>query len=236
MSTTWSGFQRPELKVPEAKYPHNFGVWEATGNLGPCEWCGQDFLAVGRDCPKHPDIPKGVVPTMRMHLLYLSYVTRHKWYVFLECARRGLWWRGIKHDWSKFLPSEWIAYANYFYPQGVKLDRRKATVAGLPPDSGDLAFDFAWLLHQKRNRHHWQFFVSPQDDGGFKVLPMPEKDRTEMLCDWKGAGRAQGKPDTKAWYEKNRLNMQLHPETRAWVERELGVTPFQGAAGSSREA
>lgn len=50
---------------------------------------------------------------------------------------------------------------------------------------------------------------------------MPLKYAKEMLADWRGAGKAQGKPDAKAWYEKNKNNMLLHPETRQWIEEQL---------------
>jgi hypothetical protein len=36
-----------------------------------------------------------------------------------------------------------------------------------------------------------------------------------------GAGLAQGKPDTGAWYAKNKGKMILAPETRAWIEQRL---------------
>lgn len=159
---------------------------------------------------------------MRSHLKYLIYVLRHKWFVLVECFRIGLIWRGIKHDWSKFLPSEWIPYTHYFYPNGKAAARRDATGYYKPTDTGDAAFDFAWLLHQKRNRHHWQWWILPLDDGGFKVLEMPLRDRQEMLCDWRGAGRAQGKPDTLAWYTKNKDRMMLGPVTRHYVETRIG--------------
>ncbi|MEW6726891.1 MAG: DUF5662 family protein [Bacillota bacterium] len=55
------------------------------------------------------------------------------------------------------------------------------------------------------------------------MLPMPDRYRKEMLADWHGAGKAQGKPDTKAWYLANKDKMLLHPETRDWVEAQLGV-------------
>ena len=52
---------------------------------------------------------------MSKHFQYASYVIRHKWFVMLACFRMGLYWRGIKHDLSKLLPSEWVPYTNYFY-------------------------------------------------------------------------------------------------------------------------
>jgi hypothetical protein len=145
----------------------------------------------------------------------------------LACFKYGLIWRGIKHDWSKFLPSEWIPYARFFYePDGTKKTRRDSTGYYKPTDTGDKAFDFAWLLHQKRNRHHWQWWILPEDNGGIKVLEMHKDDALEMYCDWIGAGRAQGVVDwqnPKRWYDLNKHKMQLHPETQAYVESLMGV-------------
>lgn len=154
------------------------------------------------------------------HLSYLTYVVKHKWFVFIECCKLGTPALGIVHDWSKFLPSEWFPYVNYFYGPS---DRPRRDKSGYykPTDTGDTAFDFAWLLHQKRNKHHWQWWTLPEDGGGLKVLPMSDRHRREMLADWRGAGRAQGTPNTRAWYEKNKEKMQLHPETRFWVEAAL---------------
>jgi hypothetical protein len=52
---------------------------------------------------------------MSKHLKYLKYVLTHKWYVLLKCIELGIPWRGIVHDLSKFLPSEWSPYVEYFY-------------------------------------------------------------------------------------------------------------------------
>ena len=164
---------------------------------------------------------------MRAHLAYLRYVLRHKWYVFLECRNLGIPWLGTVHDLSKFRPSEWFPYVHYFYnPDGSFISRRDKAGYYRPPPTGDASFDFAWLLHQKRNRHHWQWWILPEDEGGIKVLPMPGRYRREMLADWRGAGRALGTPDTIAWYHANHDKMQLHPNTRQWLEAQLEVTPW----------
>ncbi len=157
-----------------------------------------------------------------MILKYLSYVVRHKWYVMVGCFKCGLIWRGLVHDLSKFRPSEFFPYARHFYgPDSHHKDGSHAAKGG---DTGDEAFDFAWLLHQKRNRHHWQWWILPEDEGGVKVLPMREPHLTEMICDWKGAGRAQGHgDDVVPWYRKNRPKMQLHLLTAHGVTRGLGL-------------
>ena len=163
------------------------------------------------------------------HLGYLRYVLRHKWYVALECFKAGLFWRGIIHDWSKFLPDEWFAYANHFY--GRNRPTRQTIGYSKVNDQGDAAFDYGWLVHQKRNKHHWQWWILQNDEDGLGLLVMPEKYRQEMLADWRGAGRAQGYGDnTPAWYLKNRDKMILHQETRSWVESALHVNTAEASA------
>lgn len=156
---------------------------------------------------------------MHKYLTYLNYVARHKWFVFLECCKKGIIWRGLVHDLSKLRPSEFFPYANYF-ASDIKKGRDK-TGYYKPTDTGDQKFDFAWLLHQKRNDHHWQWWVLPEDSGGEVVIEMSVAAVKEMVCDWRGAGRAQGTPDTQKWYLTNRNKMRLGPITRAWVECEL---------------
>lgn len=156
------------------------------------------------------------------YLRYLRYLIRHKWFVLLACFKLGFYWQGIVHDASKFFPSEFLPYANHFYRGQADIHRgRDGTGYYKPTDTGDAAFDFAWLLHQKRNMHHWQFWCIPGNGDGMKVLEMPPKHRSEMLADWRGAGRAQGTPSVNKWYEKNGSRMSLAPATRIWIEEQL---------------
>jgi len=129
------------------------------------------------------------------------------------------------HDLSKFLPDEFLPYANYFYGKRgkeVRENRKKSGGYYKPYQTGDEKFDFAWLKHQKRNRHHWQWWILPKDDDGTIIMPMKEVDWREMICDWRGAGRAQGYGDnTAAWYEEHKEKMVLHEDTREKIELEL---------------
>lgn len=162
---------------------------------------------------------------MLRHWKYLKYVLRHKWFVFLACLELGVpLWIAVLHDWDKFLPDEWFPYARFFHKaDGSKVNHRSKTGYYKPTDTGDADFDYAWFLHQKRNKHHWQYWAIPEDSNGVKILSMPDVYRREMLADWRGAGRAQGTPDTKIWYKTNCHKLQLHPDTRAWIELELGI-------------
>lgn len=153
---------------------------------------------------------------MKKYLKYLSYVFRHKWFVFQECRKfKKLFWQGLVHDWSKFLPDEMIPYANYFYGGDKRKDRFYS------PSQGYANFNYAWLKHQHRNPHHWQHWVLQEDNGDAFPMEMPTKYVFEMVADWRGAGKAQGFNDTPAWYQKNKDKMILHPETRKLVEATL---------------
>ncbi len=155
-----------------------------------------------------------------MYFKYLKSLLRHIRFVRRACWAKGLYWQGLVHDLSKFRPSEFLPYANFFY--GPKPFVRPSAGYYKPTDIGDGAFDFAWLLHQKRNKHHWQFWVLPEDSGGVKLLEMPHKYRLEMLCDWWGASMAYGNGGKcKTWYEANKTKMQLAPFTKKWVEENI---------------
>lgn len=171
---------------------------------------------------------------MKKHWKYLHYILRHKWYVFLECCKTGIPWQGATHDLSKFLPSEWRWYAEYFY--GIKREREYFDTYDIHGGIPEIApwgtfvkdnFNLSWLLHQHRNPHHWQYWILREDNGATFPLPMPDRYRKEMLADWKGAGRAiTGKNDpleTARWFLKNGSKMLLHDETRTWIEEQLRV-------------
>lgn len=152
------------------------------------------------------------------HWAYLRYVLRHKWYVFRAACDLGIPWLGIIHDWTKFLPSEWFPYVRFFYRDG----RKRETLGSYSADAiQDGDFELAWNHHQKANKHHWQYWIRFGDDGTVLTIPMPDKYRREMLADWRGAGRALGKPDTGAWYRANADKMRLHDDTRRWIEAQL---------------
>lgn len=152
------------------------------------------------------------------YIEYFWYLLGHKWYVFIECAREGLIWRGIAHDWDKFLPSQFIPYIDYYH----RGKRDKASKE---------AFNAAWNRHKKRGKHHWQCWLLP--DGTPQEIPYPYN--LEMFCDWVGAGRAKDGPPPKddkyaevmSFYlrkksEKDeKKRMKLHPNTRKWVEDKL---------------
>lgn len=169
---------------------------------------------------------------MKSHLQYLSYVLRHKWFVFVAGVKiKAPLWRLLIHDWTKLLPSEWVPYVDFFCGEKITDEqlmerwRREQVVLGyrLTPSNSNRrdAFSKAWNHHQKRNKHHWQYWVliNDKDEPKISALAMPEKFIREMVADWAGAGRAiTGKWEVSSWYFNNQRQMILHPATRQRVE------------------
>lgn len=162
------------------------------------------------------------------HLKYLNYLIRHKYFVFVAGLELKVSiWQLLIHDWTKFLPSEWIAYANHFYAEYRRFSELPAALKHDYPfelckEYWESKFDYSWNLHQKRNKHHFQFWILTNDSGSTVTLKMPEKYVREMAADWAGAGRAiTGKWEVWDYYQKNKEKTLLHPDSRELFERLL---------------
>ena len=138
---------------------------------------------------------------------YLNYVIKHKWYVFVECCKLGIPLRGLLHDNSKFSLDEFIPYMKFFYGNKV-----------IEP----AVFDLAWLKHLHRNKHHWQYWVLKEDDGGLIAMEMSKRYMKEMFADWIGAGIAiTGADNLDVWYATACKTMLLHKNTKRWIEKAM---------------
>ncbi|MFK0522316.1 DUF5662 family protein [Paenibacillus illinoisensis] len=136
---------------------------------------------------------------LKAHCNYFLYILNHKLNVLIECWKEGLYIQGIIHDWSKFLPAEFFPYAKKFY-------------SGIPLTLEDeLKWQYAWLHHQHKNKHHWEYWVINPNTK--EALPMPKKYVIEMVCDWRSFSRKWGKR-----VKDTTLNLTdsivVHPETK----------------------
>lgn len=154
--------------------------------------------------------------TLDKYIRYGFSLIRHKWLVFLECIRSGIPFCGITHDLSKFRPSEFIPYARYY----GRTERQKQKTGHDEEIRLEQAADLAWNLHQKRNRHHWQFWVLLRDNGLQVPLEMGGYSAIELLCDWRAFGRQHGK-SAGEYYQSVEKGIKLAPESRELLEELL---------------
>ena len=153
----------------------------------------------------------------RAHWEYISYLARHKLYVYREGRSLGLGrWQLLIHDWSKLLPSEWFGY--------VEWKRSQTLLEAGGTVQNNRGFGMPWFLHtHKRMHHHPQYWLYMDDRTGVvEPLEIPDRYRREMLADWRAAQMVRfGNRDVRPFYESNRDKYLMHPTTRAWLEEHL---------------
>jgi hypothetical protein len=153
---------------------------------------------------------------------YFWYLSKHRFFVMIECFKHGMIWRGLVHDLSKYNPKEFFPYAYHFY----KDNRPKRDPTGYykPTDTGNPVFELAWVHHIHNNKHHWQWWTIPTDGNGKKTYPISEKFCKEMICDWTGAHKAQKtKGSVIEWYMINKDKMLFHEKSKIYIEHLLNI-------------
>jgi hypothetical protein len=139
-------------------------------------------------------------------------VCKHKYWVANYCFKAGLYWRGIKHDMSKFSPTEFLESIKYYQGTSSPIDACKK----------DKGWSKSWQHHKGRNDHHYEYWIDDLDHGG-KPLLMPKDCAFEMVCDYLGAGRAyMGKnfsyeKEYEWWMKKNQLPLLMDERIKTFV-------------------
>ena len=103
---------------------------------------------------------------------HLKTILIHKYYVFLECKKYGLYWRGLTHDLSKYSPSELFESIKYYQGYRSPYSYEKELYG----------YALGWLHHKGRNKHHFEYWVDIKD-GKFTPIEMPYKYVLESVCD-----------------------------------------------------
>lgn len=130
---------------------------------------------------------------------YFLSILKHKRRVLKACWQEGLYWQGVTHDLSKFLPDEFFSSILFFEGAELTDAQRDRAQRGL-------------LKHYHRNPHHPEHWLLKPG----KALPLPRRYLLELLCDW----RAFSTDDeaVRAWYSENKDGFTFHPDTRADLE------------------
>ena len=149
-------------------------------------------------------------------LKHFKLVTRHKWYVFKNCVKAGLYWQGLTHDLSKYSPIEFFESVKYFTGHRSPIDECKK----------DKGYSMAWQHHKGRNPHHYEYWVDNFDGGG-TPLQMPFKYALELVCDYLAAGQAYNKKnfsylgEYEWWLEKKSKPLLMHQQTIYFIDEML---------------
>ena len=107
---------------------------------------------------------------MRKFIKHFAFITKHRFCVFLHCARCGLLWRGLVHDLSKYRPSEFFEGIKYYNGKRSPITECRA----------HLGYSKAVIHHVNRNKHHIDYWYNR---GNRVQVNMPYKYAVECVCD-----------------------------------------------------
>ncbi len=151
-------------------------------------------------------------------------ITKHRHYVIKHCFYAGILWQGLLHDLSKYTPTEFIPGAIYYAgDKSPNVGERRAN-----------GYSKAWLHHQGRNKHHFEYWQDYDPKTRFKEpVKMPLKYVKEMFCDRLAASKIYyGDKYTEdmplAYFEKGKYCRKIHPETAALLEKLLKMLKEKG--------
>ena len=151
-------------------------------------------------------------------------ITKHRHAVIKHCKKAGILWQGLRHDLSKYSPTEFIPGAKYY--SGTK-----------SPNEGerrDKGYSLAWMHHKGRNRHHFEYWMDyNMEKRRYEPVEMPVRFVAEMFCDRVAASKIyQGENYTDShpyeYFINGHDKPYMHPETADMLEFLLKMLAEKG--------
>ncbi len=151
-------------------------------------------------------------------------ITGHRHKVIANCKRAGILWQGLRHDLSKYTPTEFIPGAKYF--QGTRSPNEKEREL--------YGCSSAWMHHKGRNRHHYEYWndYNPKTKN-IENVEMPLRFVAEMFCDRVAASKIyNGDAYTDAhpylYFLRIKGKHRMHPNTEALLDKLLTMLRDRG--------
>lgn len=149
--------------------------------------------------------------TLKKAIYHFATICQHKYFVFVNCCKCGIPFRGFMHDWSKFSFTEFFTNCKYVRPGISPIDVQKMEFGYAP----------AWMHHKGHNPHHHIYWMDRFDEGCY-VTRMPYKYAVEEICDILAANRVYTKKKSYEavyiWWSKKRKIEAIHPDNRKFFD------------------
>lgn len=151
-------------------------------------------------------------------------ITKHRHLVIRHCAKAGILWQGLRHDLSKYSPTEFLRGARYY--QGTRSPNEA--------EREDCGYSLAWIHHKGRNKHHFEYWTdyNPKTK---KVEPveMPYRYVAEMFCDRVAAskiynGDSYKDTDGIEYFLRGKARRIIHSKTSDEIEFLLRMLAEKG--------
>lgn len=151
-------------------------------------------------------------------------ITKHRHLVIKHCKKAGVLWQGLRHDLSKYSPTEFLPGIKYYTGQRS-------------PNEGERAengYSLAWIHHKGRNRHHFEYWTDYNPVSKLvEPVEMPVRYVAEMFCDRVAAGKIyNGDKYTDdsplEYFMKAKHRRVIHPGTSDLLENLLKMLKEHG--------
>ena len=152
--------------------------------------------------------------TLKKIIGHFKTITRHRHTVIAHSRLAGILFQGLRHDLSKYSPTEFIPGARFYCGDRSPNEEERALYG----------YSTAWLHHKGRNRHHFEYWsdynVKTKE---FGPVPMPPKYIAEMFCDRVAASKIyQGKKYTDKhpleYFMRSKGRRPIDPNTLDMIE------------------
>lgn len=154
---------------------------------------------------------------------HLKTITKHRHKVIWHCFKAGIFLQGLKHDLSKYSPTEFFAGVRYY--QGTRSPNEA--------EREDIGYSTSWIHHKGRNPHHFEYWT----DYNIKTkqvepVPMPRRYIVEMFCDRVAASKIYKGSDysdsAAIDYYRREKSRKIHPDTAKDIEMLLEMLKDKG--------
>ena len=157
-------------------------------------------------------------------LKHFKTITKHRHKVIAHCAKAGILWQGLRHDLSKYSPTEFIPGARFY--QGDRSPNEKEREL--------YGCSMAWLHHKGRNRHHYEYWTdyNPKTKRP-EPVEMPLRYVIEMFCDRVAAsktcnGDSYTDTDPYTYFLRVKGKHRMHENTEALLNELLEMLRDEG--------
>ena len=152
--------------------------------------------------------------TLKKIIGHFKTITRHRHTVIAHSRLAGILFQGLRHDLSKYSPTEFIPGARFYCGDRSPNEEERALYG----------YSAAWLHHKGRNRHHFEYWSDYNvNTKEFGPVPMPPKYIAEMFCDRVAASKIyQGKKYTDKhpleYFMRSKGRRPIDPNTSDMIE------------------
>lgn len=151
-------------------------------------------------------------------------ITRHRHEVIKNCRRAGIFGQGLRHDLSKYMPSEFISGARFYQGDRSPNDMERR----------HYGYSRAWMHHKGRNKHHFEYWTDYDPvTRQYGPVKMPLKYVKEMFCDRVAASKIyQGEKYKDShpieYFNSGKGRRMIHQDTSDLTEKLLIMLRDEG--------